>query len=62
MVMTPVEITENLCSYDPRNPNYIECGREPRVDCRCDNCFYGRDLLAREILDREKTSVEEMTS
>jgi hypothetical protein len=48
-----------LCSYDRRNPNFdeeIESFREEhgttRQDerCYCDNCFYGRDELAREIL------------
>ena len=55
MVMTPTEIEEQLCSYDTRNPFYdseMSGDREPRVDCACDNCFNGRDLLAREILDR----------
>lgn len=48
-------VLENLCNYDKRNPNSIiyedEDDREPRGDeCYCDNCFYGRDKLALEIL------------
>lgn len=49
--MTKQEIYENLCNYDKRNPyydtDYIET---PRQNCYCDNCFYGRDKLAIEIL------------
>ena len=50
----------NLCSYDTRNPGYtgLKMGMEAclldvpsaRQDCGCDNCFYGRDRLALEIL------------
>ena len=57
MVMTPTELTEQLCIHDPRNSFYdpeTSEGRKPGVDCACDNCFYGRDLLVREILDRKK--------
>jgi hypothetical protein len=42
-------INENLCSYDTLNPsNFEEDGdrTQPRNDCYCDNCFYGRDKLA----------------
>jgi len=60
--MTRTEILENLCSYDPRSPDYadyLECMegldeklRKPRQsDCACDNCFYGRDALAVALLD-----------
>jgi hypothetical protein len=52
------EVVENLCSHDPRNPDWAnlyayddpEDIREPRKDCFCDNCFYRRDRLALEIL------------
>jgi hypothetical protein len=54
--MTLIEIFTDLCSYDPRNPfNNIEDNDSPRNiertdKCYCDNCFYGRDRLALEIL------------
>ena len=50
------EISENLCYYDIRNPDCFveddsEDHKEPRNNnCACDNCFYGRDKLALEIL------------
>ena len=50
-------IKTNLCSYDPQNPNNCiddwcrENGRQPAENgCGCDNCFYGRDKLARQCL------------
>lgn len=52
-------ILESLCHNDPRNPMYediwIDYDKEeipkPRQDnCYCDNCFYGKDKLAMEIL------------
>lgn len=52
--MTNVE--NSLCMYDTRNPDcFIEDDPadqpEPdRANCYCDNCFYGRDALALEIL------------
>lgn len=53
--MNQDEILLNLCWYDSRNPDYIEPFddddlRQPRDNCFCDNCFYGRDKLALEIL------------
>lgn len=56
--MTELEIKENLCWFDPRNPNYPE-GEERRDDCHCDNCFYGRDKLANEIL-KEQAKYQEL--
>ena len=56
--MTDNEILSNLCVYDPRNPDYYyneDAGiglKEPPKDCKCDNCFYGRTRLARELLRR----------
>lgn len=54
---TQDEIYENLCTYDPRSPYYADLAmaleddmRQPRQNCCCDNCFYGRDRLALEIL------------
>ena len=56
--MTPEELHGNLCTKDPRNPMYDDIWGwyppeeipKPRKDCACDNCFYGRDALALEIL------------
>ena len=58
--MNEYEIRDNLCCYDERSPDYgdllISNGGDPRelpqprVDCGCDNCFYGRDGLAVELL------------
>ena len=45
------EVLGNLCYYDSKNPNSAcddDC--KPRADCYCDNCFYGRDELALEII------------
>ena len=57
MSMTSEEIRTRLCIYDPRNPSsadlYAEEGDEvqqPRNNCFCDNCFYGRDELAVDLL------------
>lgn len=51
------EIFGNLCNRDPRHPMFVElygeddCRPVPRApECSCDNCFYGRDRLALEIL------------
>ena len=65
--MQLVEIYKSLCIHDKRNPNNPdnlypfdkdkEEVIEPRKDCACDNCFYGRDKLALEILRlREKSN------
>jgi len=60
--MRLVEVYENLCNYDPRKPyGYISFVdkkdlKKPRQDCHCDNCHYGRDKLAREILKLTKKS------
>ena len=54
--MTIEEIKSNLCYYDQETPNNNlgdfdeEYSRKPRENCYCDNCFYGRDKLARYIL------------
>ena len=45
-----------LCNKDPRNPlfhdlyDYEDEKPIPREGCACDNCFYGRDVLALEII------------
>lgn len=53
--MTKEEIYEGLCCHNPLNPLYTELDAEgdkyiPREKCYCDNCFYGRNKLALEIL------------
>lgn len=53
-----MNILENLCYYDRRNPNFsitkengydedeiLETGDFAKKDCGCDNCFYGRAKL-----------------
>ena len=49
--------SENLCVYDPRYELHDEIAHayeddmpKPRINCACDNCFYGRDELANIIL------------
>jgi len=48
--MNKKEILQNLCDYDKRNPNFDKDFSKSTKICYCDNCFYGRDKLAREIL------------
>ena len=56
--MKEEDIFWNLCNRDTRYPMFedlygnedAEDIPEPRKDCSCDNCFYGRDGLAMEIL------------
>lgn len=52
--MTKEYVLNRLCVYDKRNPNYIpydedDESRKP-TDCSCDNCFYGRKILAEKLL------------
>ena len=52
--MTPEEIHENLCYYDPRYPGNEDKEEEDLVkpkECFCDNCFYGRTPLAEYIIE-----------
>lgn len=49
------EVYNYLCYYDERNPSYFKEDWDdevtpPRTKCSCDNCFYGMDRLAMEIL------------
>jgi len=58
------EILNALCYYDERSPSYTKPDQwdidngyttPPRLrDCSCDNCFYGRDKLALEIIKLKK--------
>lgn len=52
-----LDIASSLCCYDSRHPAYqlvygddadVPLARQP--GCGCDNCFYGRDALALEVL------------
>lgn len=46
-----IEVKENLCIRDKNNPCYDVEGKLNRWEgCMCDNCFYGRDELAQEII------------
>ncbi len=50
------EIYEYLCYYDRRSPHFYpedwddDAPEARRKDCSCDNCFYGRDRLAMELV------------
>ena len=48
--MTYKEITENLCYYDKRNPDYQGEKLKKEHPCYCDNCFRGKTELATELL------------
>jgi len=54
--LTDKEVCHRLCVRDPRYPLFEELYPDdeeipvPRTNCYCDNCFYGRDALALEIL------------
>lgn len=55
-------VEAKLCIYDRRNPDfYMHNADDDRVPgaprCFCDNCFYGRNELAIEIL-RLRAAVE----
>lgn len=54
-MMTQEELLSHLCIHDERNPNYFLCDGmdkiEPRDNCYCDSCFYGKDELTLLILD-----------
>ena len=47
---------EKLCIHDPRSPYFNppvdpeDFLQEARDNCFCDNCFYGRDAMALEII------------
>jgi len=62
--MTLEQLYKKLCVYDKRSPYcltwscYFGANQKPRDGCFCDNCFYGLDRLALEIL-RLKELVEE---
>jgi len=44
------EIKGSLCFYNKNNPDYIKETKKKDKKCFCDNCFYGRNELAKEIL------------
>jgi len=56
--MTDKELFEHLCVNDPRSP-YFDAeaaeGREPGIDCSCDDCFYGRHELVMALLSGTRT-------
>lgn len=48
-------VADSICTYDARSTHYLDyedrdTSLEARAKCSCDNCFYGRDRLAREII------------
>lgn len=67
-------ILEELCYYDPRNPD-CSCTLEELLEdgidvekrlkgesfkCSCENCFYGRTELATELL-KVKKAIEDLS-
>ena len=64
--MIQIQVYDKLCIRDKRNPNNTgsfadpfateeqDYSELPRVNCWCDNCFYGRDKLALEIIRLNK--------
>jgi hypothetical protein len=71
------EILTNLCYYDLRNPDGIKetlseefgydkeeiasYGEFSKLDCGCDNCFYGRTKLATMLYNQAKSSDKKYT-
>jgi hypothetical protein len=48
-----MNVYENLCAYDPKNPNRVlldEYPPFPNANCSCDNCFYGRTPMAERLI------------
>ena len=53
-----MNVLDYICVHDPRSPYFNDLHYydepedlpEPRGKCFCDNCFYGRDKLAIEII------------
>ena len=51
-----IDPLEKLCQHDPRNPFHdADDDTAPRDGCACDNCFYGRDQMALEIIRLRET-------
>jgi len=48
--MTYEEITQCLCYYDKRNPDYQGEKFRKEDSCYCDNCHTGKTELANELL------------
>jgi len=52
-------ILKHICVHDPQSPYFDDLHHydeqdelpKPRNGCFCDNCFYGRDALAIELLN-----------
>lgn len=71
LIINGINIYENLCYWDTRNPDSsvpydIETGYydeddpppEPRVDCSCDGCFRGKDRLAMIIIELHEQNIK----
>lgn len=67
MSQVPEWVYTRLCYYDLRNPDgvrdvldiydeedKVSFGTHSKPECGCDNCFYGRSLLANYIIDNVK--------
>jgi hypothetical protein len=68
--MTPEEVAECLCVHDRANPNWLslhcdldmEDIPQPRNGCSCENCFYGRDRLALEIIRAQEERTQKISA
>lgn len=53
-----MDVNKYLCIYDPRNSSYDYDDNDINTfninQCFCDNCFYGRTLLANKIIRLNK--------
>ena len=57
------DVYSKLCTKDRRSPHWNDIYgaddddiSEPRKNCACDNCYYGRDELALEIIRLSRIS------
>lgn len=57
--LADAQLRANLCRHDPRNPASADLDDEERElpaapGCACDNCFYGRHLLAAALIEQRE--------
>jgi hypothetical protein len=67
--MTKKEIEDNLCYYETEGPSLVADGTMDQEDldkklknpdnCYCDNCYYGRTKLAKELLKYHQRLTDE---
>lgn len=49
--MNEISVYSRLCYYDKLNPDRDEDVEKGDGECFCDNCFYGRTVLAEKIIE-----------